>query len=341
MGRTLRRVASSSLSLLIVGVVVVGQTTAGSAALTDAQRSARAIGFIKTNQKANGSVPAFSPIGSTSDAVLATVAAGTGRDVERRALSYLRDQVAAGNVDAVGLRAKVVLATTAAVRDPRTFGGRNLIRAIRRTMAGDGRFDSASVLDQALAILAIESAGVTPRGEAIAWLENAQCPDGGWQYDAPYNPTTEDDDCLSIADPGTDYFQADTNTTSYAVQAIEAFDPTTVYPASPFTFFGTMRDATHDGWGYTAGYTTTDANSTALVIQAYAAAGKNVPSGGLDALRALQHKHCGAFSYTWNVDGTRTAADVGATIGAVPGLMLKPLPFTGAVIGNALDVAAC
>jgi hypothetical protein len=340
MGRTLRRAAACSLSLSLIGTGVIGHASSA-AALTDRQRAARAIGYIAMQQRADGSIPAFSPVGSTADAILAVVAAGTGKDVERGAIAYLRDQVGAGNVDTIGLQAKVVLAVTATGRDPRTFGGKNLLRAIRSTMGNDGHFGSAAVFDESLAILAIESAGITPSGKAIGWLEDGQCPDGGWQYDVPYDPGTEDADCLSVSDPGSDYFQADTNTTSYAVQAIEANDPSTVFPASPFAFFSTMRDATHHGWGYTTGYTTTDANSTALVIQAYVAAGRLIPSGGLDAIRALQHKRCGAFSYTWNPDGTRTAADIGATIGAVLGVMRRALPFSDTVVGRAPSVPSC
>ena len=336
MGPTLRRVIASSLVAAVIGALVFGQA-ATAAALTDGRRAARAVGFIATKQRANGSVPAFSPIGSTADAVLATVAAGRGRDVETNALAYLRTQVIARNVTTIGLRAKVALAVAAAGLDPANFGFHNLIHGIRLTMGGDGHFGEASVFDQALAILAIEAAGLPPRPEAIAWLENAQCPDGGWQFDAPYDAVTEDAHCVSGP---SDFSRSDSNTTSVAVQAIEAYDSNTVYPASPFTFFSTMRDPTHGGWSYTPELAVTDANSTALVIQAFKADHRSVPTGGLVALRALQYAGCGAFAFTWDGD-TRTGVNLGATIGAVPALMLRPMPFTGPVVGNAPAFGGC
>jgi hypothetical protein len=339
MGRTLRRVVAASLFVALVGLFIFGQVITASA-VTDRQRAARAIGYLATKQRANGSIPAFSTIGSTADAVLATVAAGTGRDVMRAALSFLRDRVEAAKITTLGLRAKVAIAVAAAGGDPHDFGRHNLIRRIRATMGPDGHFGTGSVLDQSLAILAIEAAGNTPRGEALGWLESAQCPDGGWAFDAPYDPATDDADCRSKTDPTNDFFPADSNTTSYAVQAIEAFDRATSFPASPFAFFRSLRDAVHGGWSYTSDFSTTDANSTALVLSAYVSAGRRLPAGGLAALRALQYLRCGAFAYSWN-GSALTAPDVGATIGAVLGLRRRAIPVTGAVVGPAISVAGC
>ena len=99
------------------------------------------------------------------------------------------------------------------------------------------------------------------------------------------------------------------------------------YGVSPYPFFADSRDATHGGWGYTSGFGT-DANSTALVIQAYEAADRAIPSGGLAALRGLQDLDCGAwsFNYTGDVPGP---PDVGATIGAIPGVLRTAFPILG------------
>src|SRR5438034_8792149 len=142
MGRTLHGVAASSLFVTLVGAFVLGQAAPASA-LTDGQRAARAIGYLATKQRANGSIPAFSTIGSTSDTVLAVVAAGTGRDVMRDAISFLRDRVKTGNVTTIGLRAKVAMAVAAAGGDPHDFGRHDLIRQIRATIGPDGRFGTA------------------------------------------------------------------------------------------------------------------------------------------------------------------------------------------------------
>src|SRR2546429_193660 len=76
----------------------------------------------------------------------------------------------------------------------------------------------------------------------------------------------------------------------------------TAWSASPFDFFTTLRDPQHGGWSYSGSFIATDANSTALVLQAYASALIPVPLGGLIALRKLQHRACGAWAYNWNGD---------------------------------------
>jgi hypothetical protein len=305
--------------------------SAPSAAATDAQTRARtAVGYIASQQKANGSIPAFSPIGSTADAVLSMVAAGRGKDAIDGALAYLKRQVKAGKVTAVGLQAKVVMAVVAAGRDPRAFGGVNLLAILRALEQPDGRYGaSTAVFDDALVMLALEASGRQPSASAVGWLAIAQCDDGGWQYD---QPATSDDDehCHSTSDPGSDWFESDTNTTAIAVMALDAAGGTAT-AADPFAFFDLMRDATHGGWGFTWTFADTDANSTALVIQAYAAAGQTLPTGAMTALKALQDTDCGAWSLNWS-GSVPSGPDIGATIGGVLGVLRRPLPVPHAEV---------
>jgi hypothetical protein len=334
MGRTLRRVA-----LLFVASSLLVWQGAPANALTDATRAARAVSYLASQQRQDGSIRAFSAIGSTSDAILAIVAAGTGHAAMYKALTYLHSQTAAGNVNTIGLRAKVALALEATGQNPHGFAGHNLLREITSTLGSDGRFASASVLDQSLAILAIEGNDETAPVSSVNWLATAQCPDGGWAYDQPYNPTDDDAHCLSISAPATDYFESDTNTTAYVVQAQESAG-TAAFVTNPFPFFRVIRDPVHLGWGYTWGFQTTDADSTALVIQAYKSAGKSAPKESLIAMRELQYAACGAFAFTWN-GSKRSGPDIGATIGAVPGLLHMAFPFKGAVVGNPPATPAC
>jgi hypothetical protein len=318
MVRTLRRAV---VPLLAMVVVVATSTAAG--AVTDRQRAAGGAAYLVSQQQPDGSIPAFSPIGSTADAVLAFVSAGVGRGAMLKAIGYLRDQTQIGNVDTVGLRSKVVLALEAANRgDPRNFGGHNLVMEIGSTLGPDGRFGEAPVLEDALAVLAIVASGAPLPTTASSWLLDAQCPDGGWAYDEPYDPVNDDAHCHSGS---LDFFDSDSNTTSYVVQALMAAGDNS-WGASPFAYFETVRDPVHGGWSYSAAFLATDTNSTALVLQAIAARGFPAPASGLEALRQLQHTDCGAWAYTW--DGAVIGPpDVGATIGAIPGIRLDPLPI--------------
>jgi hypothetical protein len=341
MGRTSRRV----FACLVVAAIVAGAPGVGWAApLTDPQRIERAAGFIASQQKPNGSIPAFSPVGSTADAVVSLVAAGSGRPEVRRAIGFLRRRVVANAVDTIGLQAKVVIALVAAGRDPRDFGGLNLVKALRASVLPSGRFGEAPVFDDALAAIALAGAGIAVPRPALDWLTAAQCADGGWQYDEPA-ADTDDEHCRSVAGPDTDYFASDTNTTSYVVQALgagSAADPT--FAADPFGFFSSIRDVGFGGWGYSWGVETTDANSTALAIQAYAAAGLAVPDGAMKALRALQFPRCGAWAFTWTEEAggaVRDGPNVGATIGAILGILRQPLPLSGAAHGPGPETPAC
>src|SRR5206468_12429541 len=90
MGRNLRRVVVACLSLaLIVGL------PASAWALSDGKRAARGAAYLASQQQPDGSIPAFSPIGSTSDAVLAFVASGVGGKAMNKAVGYLRAQTSA------------------------------------------------------------------------------------------------------------------------------------------------------------------------------------------------------------------------------------------------------
>ena len=233
----------------------------------------------------------------------------------------------------------MALALEATGRNPHAYAGHDLLAEITSALGSDGHLATASVLDQALAILAIRGNGETAPASAVDWLAAAQCPDGGWAYDKPYDPADDDVHCLSVSSPATDYFESDTNTTSYAVQALES-GGIAAFGVNPFPFFRAIRDAVHAGWGYTWGFQTTDANSTALVIQAYVSASRRSPKGSLIALRALQYTTCGAFAFTWH-GSRRSGPDIGATIGAIPGLLRKALPFKGTVVGDPAIRPAC
>lgn len=330
MHRPSRRIAVAFVSL---SFLLVSTASAGAATRT-AERTDRAAGYIASQQNPNGSIPAFSPMGSTADAVLAFVAAGEGRAPMRAALRYLARQVGRGIADTTGLQAKVALAMSAAGEDPRDVAGENLVRTLRQTYTGGG--GSPIVFDTALAVLALDAAGAAIPAAATDLLVDEQCPDGGWPFDA-FDEGGEDEHCFS-GDAGSDFFLSDTNSTALAIMALEAAG--VAWASNPFAFLREIRDADHRGWGYSWGFETTDANSTALVLQAFRAAGRAIPASGARALRALQYRRCGAFGFTFEA-GERGAPDVGATIGAAPGLRPLAIPFARDVSGPVTDTPAC
>jgi hypothetical protein len=327
----MRRILRGAAGVVLV-CSIASATPAHATPLTaDRHRAAAAARFLVASQAPNGSFRGFSPVGSTADAVLDLVALGRGAKPQREALGFLRRQVRKGTVVSVGLQAKVVLAVEAAGGDATAFGGQDLVSDISGTYRPSGRFGTAAVFDQALAILALRAAGLALNLQAATWLADAQCPDGGWQYDRPHR-ASENGHCV---DPTkNDYYGSDSNTTAYAIMALQGL---TSPSRDPFAFLNRLRDlkagAQHGGWGFTWGYRTTDANSTSLVLQAYAATGTAVPAGGREALRRLQYR-CGAVAYSWK-HGARTGPDLGATIGAILGFLRAPLPVpTGTVTGR-------
>src|SRR5215213_1279448 len=68
----------------------------------------------------------------------------------------------------------------------------------------------------------LHAAGVAPSAQAVSWLANAQCDDGGWQFDKPYRPARDNQHCVDAnADPE-DPFRSEADATALAVQALDA-----------------------------------------------------------------------------------------------------------------------
>ena len=309
-------------------------TAAPSIAGPSPQRRARvAARYIVSQQTPDGAIPTFSPIGGTADAVLALVAARGGASAIQDALGYLQENDE--EIDTVGEKAKVVMALVAADDNPRSFAGRDLVDEITGVQLANGRYgEDTAVFDHALATLAMGAAD-EPVRSAARWLARAQCDDGGWQRDRPAQPF-ENRHCFS-GQAGDAFTKSDTNTTGLAVQALESTSRREDLAGNPFGFFRRIRDPKKNGWGYSWGYRLTDANSTALALQAYYARGRELPEGALRALIRLQHRLCGdkggAFSFAWEKTDSgyeRTGPDLGATVAAVPALLGRALPLSPA-----------
>lgn len=318
----------------------IGGPVSGSPAENAAAEASR---YLVSRQGEDGAVRAFSPVGSTADAVLAFVAAGRAPQAVRKALEFLETQV---NEATVGQKAKIAMAAIAGGRDPRDFGGSDLVADLKSRQNEDGQFVGESsegqVFTHALVMLALRSANEDVEQSADEWLANAQCEGGGWRFDAPATPD-DDTDCSSADGSAT----ADTNTTSLAVQALASTPAEIDPPSSPFHFFDKARDVRKNGWLYTLPRycmdCLTDANSTSLVLQAYAVSDIRPPRGARSALLNLRYKSCGdlfgTFAYSWerrngelarfpSKSDARKAAETvtGATLSAVLGVLLQELP---------------
>jgi hypothetical protein len=168
---------------------------------------------------------------------------------------------------------------------------------------------------QSLTLLAQDTAGVTPSGQAVGWLTGQQCADGSF---AAFRP-----DPSAACDAKT---MVDTNSTAAAVQALAALGghDAAVGKAVDWLVSAQNKDG---GWGYNPG-TPSDANSTSVVIGALAAAGEKpaeVVKGGespLDALLAFalpcEGEDAGAFAYQPDKSG-KLLANADATAAAVLG----------------------
>ena len=310
--------------------------SAGRAEIGTEGRVDWAVTFIAAHQDPDGHFPSSfgTAHAATADAVLSLVAAGEGGEEVEAAVDWLENNV--GTADTLGKQAKVAMAAVAAGRDPRNFGGVNLVQEIRDADVGDdGVFDSSpfsQVLDQAYAVLALSAADAAVERRSVLWLADAQCPVGGWQYDQPRRES-ENRHC---GDPEAQFDdEADTNTTSLVLQALAAAPRSVPLDANPFVWLQKRIDPKKGGWGFSRDYPLTETSSTALVIQAFAAYDKSLPRGAMNALRALQ-RYCtsadpsGGFSHGWmqTEDGFKRqpGMDLGDTVTAVLGLLREPLP---------------
>ena len=299
------------------------------AAVTNKTRARAAAGYIARQQEDNGSIVSFSEYGSTADAIVALVAARRGDKTIGRALEFLARRVRNGKVfddPDVGVLGKIVMAVEAAGRNARKFGGRNLVRRIANLQRPSGRLGRGTeVYSHGLLMLALVAAGRRVPLTVSLWLLGAQCGDGGWAFDDPPGPD-DDDSCKDTTADPEDFVTSDSNTTATAIMALESAGG--IGTADGFTYLEDLRDPVDGGWGYTAAFPATDANSTSLVIQAHLAAGRAIPSGAMAALKGLQVALCGrnagAFRFLY---GDTNPPDLGATMAAVPALVKKSLPI--------------
>jgi LPXTG-motif cell wall-anchored protein len=317
----MRRMVLISTLFALLGALCGGVVPAWAAA--DPTQAAQAgLGWLVPRQVDDGSFPGFDA-GASADAVFAIAAVGSDPNGVLKnghsPVSFLGTQAAGYANKSVAAASKLALAVVAAGKNPLDFGGQNLIALILKGYdPKTGRY-GVQTTDHAFALLALASAGQPIPPEAVAALNGAQLPDGGWSFDGKVETGS------------------DTNTTALAEQAFVAVNAqgdlaaiARQATAKAITYLHSQQNA-DGGFPYAKSSqygADTDANSTATVIQALVAAGEDPrswiqsSSNPISALLALQNPS-GAFRY----QAAQPDDNDLATAQAIPALLLKPFPL--------------
>jgi len=316
MGRLVHWLAVMALFVALAPVAAQAQTN---------DAADQAIEYIRTQQQADGSFAGLGA-GSTADAVYALVAAGEDAAIEKdgnSAIRFIKAQT--DEAKKPGSAAKFALALLAAGEQPTLADGTDLLDVIDGSYNEETGQYGEDVTTHAYAVLALIAAEGNVPDKAVEALRSLQRPDGGWSFDG-----TGD---------------ADTNTTSLAVQALVAADDTGDSVARAVEYY---RGQQNDDGGFPSSQTSefgtdSDTNSTALSIQALVAAGQNLDDWAKNDTTPLERlirfqNDSGAFRYN---DAT-PEDNAFATYQAVPAVVGEVLPLeaqNGAAAPTAKETA--
>ena len=278
----------------------------------------QAVSYIRNQQQPDGSFAGFGP-GSTADAIMALAAANVNiaeiNKGGKTPIDFLRAQARGSGKDP-GLAAKFLIALLVAGQSPAAEGVDLVVEVESGYNAQTGQYGK-DLTSHAYALIGLVAAGRTPKPEAVEALKKLQLPDGGWSFD------------------GTSATGSDTNTTSVAVQALKAARDSSDAISKAIAYYKTQQNA--DGgfpYSQTSQYgNASDANSTALSLQALIAAGENLANwtkeGKTPTQRLLAFQNqSGAFRY----HDKQTEDNAAATYQAIPAVLGKTLPLEGIAI---------
>ncbi len=346
----MKRVASF---LLAAGLVLVVASPASAAPTSsDPKTAARAPAAWRAGPvNARGFIPSASDatkpdLSLSAQAASAIAAAGVGKQQVEALVAYLGhhvdDVVAHGPIDDPGQLAFLIFDAVAVGDDPTSFGtpATNLVARLVATQQQSGLFGSSDptydgAYREGLSLLALHAAGVS-NAAGVTWLEGQQCADGSF---VGYRANT------SVACPAVDpanYVGADTNSTALAVLGLHAQGATTA-TAKGVAALESVRTA-GGGWGYLeSAAQPTDANSTAVVLEALRTVKGATDAKGLEALLALQvgctarPADRGALAFQPADDGKLVPNRL-ATVQAIPALAGGALPVTAPTIAVGVPV---
>jgi hypothetical protein len=201
-----------------------------------------------------------------------------------------------------GLAAKVALAVIASGENPVQFGEVDLMAFVRNGYeAGTGLYGTGP-FDSALAVLALSAAEMDLPDGAVDGLLATRIEDGSFAFTGSTTPGS-----------------GDSNTTALVVQSLIAAgaSPEDIQPS--LNYFAAVQNE-DGGWTYQKPSDfgeATDANSTALVMQALLAAGESLEDWGdpVDTLLLFQDGS-GAFGF----NAAMPEPSLLATVQAIPAL---------------------
>jgi hypothetical protein len=332
----LARPANAAVGSRRAPAVLVGTPSAASAAAAGwLGRQLTPAGYLPS-----ATTPGTADLSGTAATVLALEATRTGAAQVTGALGYLaahiEDFVAVDGSDAPGQLALLILAAHGAGADPHAFGGTDLVARLEGTRrvsgadsglfgAQDPTFDGA--FRQGLALTALGAVGVADAA-AVSWLQTQQCTTGAWMsYRA--NPVTA---CPPV-DP-VNFSGPDTNSTALAVEGLSTQHAAAVH--DPLAFLTSVQGS-DGGWAFFgAPNQPSDADSTALVMQAFEASGVALTDprftahgpGPLAFLGTLSAGCTGAFAFQPGAGGA-LAPDRLATEQVAPALAQVVIPTAG------------
>jgi squalene cyclase len=314
--RQVRRLTATGVLLV---VLVLTAFSAPVAAQENRDSVESAIQWLLTQQAEDGGfigLSGESDAGATVDAVLALASAqqlGIEVDLES-AMKYLESQALVYAQFSPGAAAKLSMALVAAGMDPHNIDNVDpmsiVVVAAGLGMIGLGPYDHA------LGLQALVATGEPVPDTAIQAARESQIEDGSWAFDG-------------TMDPGA----GDTNTTAQMVMGLIAAGVDDEMVDRGITYLaGSAND--DGGFPYQPG-AESDANSTALVLQAFIAAADpdlaDAQDAALTALLTMQNES-GAFFYMASTPDDNQFATVQA-IPAVVGVAF-PLPVAAPVLAT-------
>lgn len=336
--RPLALVLATLLAILtmIPGGVALAQATPAASPAADSAALGKAVGWLLTQQGADGGFVGLSgkaDASTTADAVIALAAAKHALPADAakidaataKAVGFLStgDTALVFTQTGPGQAAKLALALIAAGKSPRDLVKVDPLVIVEHGQNKDSGIYGTGVFDHALCLLALTAAGEGDKipASAIAALQATQASNGGWAFDGTTDPA-----------------KADGNTTALVIQALVASG----HQGSDLVAKGEHYLATTRGGSGAYAYndqqgSAPDANSTAFAVQALIATGAN-DAASLQALASFQNSS-GAFRYNDQQKDDNLLSTLQA-IPALAGQAFPVMPARGAATPVALNGAA-